>query len=112
MINTEKRGDIEIASFTIDKINALLTEEIKSTFNNLFILPNAQVIIDLTGIKYIDSSGFGCFLSILKTAKNNYGTLKIFIADEKIVALFRTLFLHSVFDIYTDLDECIKSFKR
>ena len=110
MINIDKQGAIDVVTFTVDKINALITEEIKTEINPLFNQPNAAVIIDLTEIKYIDSSGFGCLLSILKTAKNNYGVLKLNITDEKITAMFKTLFLNSVFDIYNNIDDCLKSF--
>jgi anti-anti-sigma factor len=110
MINITKQGSVDIVTFNVDKINALITEEIKNEINPLFNQPNAAVIIDLTNIIYIDSSGFGCLLSILKTAKNNYGVMKLNITNEKITDMFKTLFLNSVFDIYNNIDECLKSF--
>ena len=110
MLNIEKQGSIDIVTFKVEKINALITEEIKNEINQLFSQPNASVIIDLAKIKYIDSSGFGCLLSILKTAKNNYGVLKLNITDEKIMAMFKTLFLNSVFDIYNNIEECVNSY--
>ncbi len=110
MINIEKQDSIDIVTFSVEQINALITEEIKNEIIPLFSQPNASVIIDLADIKYIDSSGFGCLLTILKAAKNNYGALKLNITNEKVIAMFSTLFLNSVFDIYNDLDKCVKSF--
>ena len=107
MINIEKKDKIDIVTFSVNKINALITEEIRNKINELFELPNSRVIINLTGVEYIDSSGFGCFLSILKTARNNYGILKFANPKSNVNELFHTLHLHTVFQIYDDLDTCI-----
>lgn len=111
MINIERRGKIDIVTFSDNIINALSTDEIRNEINKLFINSNTRLIIDLKGVNYIDSSGFGCFLSIMKTARNNYGSLKFANAETRVKELFHILNLHTVFDIYDDLDECIKSFK-
>jgi len=62
-------------------------------------------------VEYIDSTGFGCFLSVMKAARSNYGVLKFANPEPKITELFEALHLHTVFQIYPDLDSCIKSFK-
>lgn len=109
MINIEKKEKIEIVTFSVNKINALNTEEIRDTISKLFELPNSRVMINLAGIEYIDSTGFGCFLSILKAARNNYGILKFASPEPNVKELFHTLHLHTVFQIYDDLNACIKS---
>jgi anti-sigma B factor antagonist len=111
MINIEKRGSIDIVTFNINKINALIAEELKDQIVKVFENPHAKAVLDLTGVEYIDSSGFGCLLTSLKTAKNNYGVLKITNAEPSVMALFETLYLHTVFEIYNDTDSCIKSFR-
>lgn len=110
MINIEKKDDLDIISFTINKINALISDEIRDLINREFDKANAKVIIDLKGIEYIDSSGFGCFLSIMKAARDNYGVLKFANPEPGIMALFRTLHLHTVFQIYDNIDDCVKSY--
>lgn len=110
MINIEKRDKIEVVSFSISKINALITEELREAISKVFDTSNSRVIIDLSGVHYIDSSGFGCFLSIMKTARNNYGILKFAKPEPAIMELFRTLHLHTVFQIYEDMESCIRSF--
>ena len=110
MINIEKKDKIDVVSFSVNKINALITEEIRNEINNVFEIPNSRVIIDLTGVEYIDSSGFGCFLSIMKAARNNYGILKFANPEPNVMELFQTLHLHTVFQIYNGLNVCIDSF--
>jgi anti-anti-sigma factor len=111
MINIEKKDKIDVVSFTVDKLNALITEEIKAGINKLLEHPYSRVIINLRGVEYIDSSGFSCFLSALRNAKNSYSTLKFTNPEPRVMELFQTLHLHTVFEIYHDLDTCISSFK-
>lgn len=110
MINIEKKDQIDIISFKINKINALITDQIRDDINKVFEQANSKVIIDLKGVEYIDSSGFGCFLSIMKSARNNYGVLKFSNPEPRIMDLFQTLHLHTVFQIFDNIDDCIRSF--
>jgi anti-anti-sigma factor len=110
MIVIEKKDKIDIISFSVSKINALITEEIRVTLNKIFDNSNTKMIIDLKGVEYIDSSGFGCFLSVMKTARSNYGYLKFANPEPGVMELLQALHLHTIFQIYDDIDRCIKSF--
>lgn len=112
MIIIEKLdNNIDRISFNrLEKLNAPVADDIKSELVRLFDVPNARIVIDLAGIKYIDSSGFGCFLTTLKAARNNYGTLKICNIDPEVFTVFKTLQLHTIMDLYDDLDSCLGSF--
>jgi len=111
MVVFEKRGNTDIVTFSITKLNALVAEDIRESISKLFELPNAKVIIDLKGVEYIDSSGFGCLLSILRTARNNYGAIRIANPEPAVKVLFETLHLHTVFEMCSDLEDCLRSFR-
>ena len=111
MINIEKKDKIDIISFTVNKINALITDEIRDMISRVFDNANSKVIIDLKGVEYIDSSGFACFLYLHKAAKNNFGLLKFANPEPRATDLFHTLHLHTIFEIYDDLNACIRSFR-
>lgn len=111
MVNFEKKNNIEIVTFTVKKINALIADDIRDQIIRVFDNANAKVIIDLKGVEYIDSSGFGCFLSSYKAAKNNYGILKFASAEPQVKELFETLHLHTIFQFFSDTESCISSFR-
>ena len=111
MINIEKRDKIDIITFSVNKINALITDEIREGINRVFDNANSKVIIDLKGVEYIDSSGFGCFLSVMRTARNNYGVLKFANPEPGVMELCQTLHLHTIFQIYDDINSCLSSFR-
>jgi len=111
MIEVNEKNGIVIAHFPDqDRLNALITEPIKETLLAYYDKPNTKMVINLEGIKFIDSSGFSVFLSLMKAANNNYGELKICNISEDVKSLFEVLQLHNVFEIYDACDECIKSF--
>ena len=110
MIIIEKKDKIDIISFSVNKINALIADEIRETLSNIFDNSNTKMIIDLKGVEYIDSSGFGCFLSVMKSARSNYGYLKFANPEPGVMELFQTLHLHTIFQIYDDMDNCLRSF--
>ena len=111
MLKTEKINNIIVVKFNqIDRFNALISEPVKEDLKAFFNKPDTKLILNLEGIRFIDSSGFGVFLSILKTANNNHGQFKICKISEEVMELFKLLQLHNVFELYDSLDDCLKSF--
>lgn len=111
MLKTEKINDIIVVSFSnVTRLNALVSEPIKEELKGFFNKANTKLIINLDGVQFIDSSGFGVFLSVMKVANSNYGRFKICNVAHEVMELFKLLQLHNVFEIHGNLDECIKSF--
>lgn len=111
MIKVDENNGILVAFFSDeDRFNALITEPVKEKLLPFFSKPNTRLVVNLEGIKFIDSSGFSVFLSLMKAANNNYGQLKICNVHPEVKELFKVLQLHNVFELYDSLDECIESF--
>ncbi len=112
MLKIENINAITVVSFEgINRFNAIITEAVKEEMKALFSAPNTRLVLDLSGIQFIDSSGFGVFLSIMKTANNNYGYFKISNITEEVMDLFKLLQLHNVFEIYNTREDALKSFE-
>jgi anti-sigma B factor antagonist len=110
MVNIDRRNQVDIISFSVKKINALIIDEIRESILRVFDNSNLKVIIDLTGVEYVDSSGFGCFLSAMRAARNTYSTLKFANPEPTVNELFEVLHLQTIFQIYPDVDTCMRSF--
>jgi anti-sigma B factor antagonist len=112
MLKTEKINNVIVLKFNnIDRFNALIVEPVKEQLKALFNKPDTRLILNLEGIRFIDSSGFGVFLSIMKTANNNHGQFKICNLGKEVTELFKLLQLHNVFELYETQEKCIESFK-
>ena len=112
MLKTETIQDIIVVRFdNVNRFNALIAEPVKEQLKNYFVKPKTKLILDLENIDFVDSTGFGVFLSIMKTANNNYGFFKICNINSEVMELFKLLQLHNVFEIYSSLEDCVESFQ-
>jgi anti-sigma B factor antagonist len=111
MLKTETSNGIIVVSFdNVNRFNALIAEPVKEQMKSYFVKPNTKLVLDMEGIDFVDSTGFGVFLSIMKTANNNYGFFKICNITPGVMELFKLLQLHNVFEIYNTKEDCLKSF--
>ena len=111
MLNIEKVNNVVVAKFeNADRFNALITEQVKEELKAVYSEKGVKLALNLEGIKFIDSSGFGVFLSVMKTAANSQGHLKICCISDEVMELFKLLQLHNVFEIYDTAEECVVSF--
>lgn len=93
-----------------NRLNAPISDTVKGELTSFFNKPGVNLVFDLQGIGFIDSSGFGVFLAAMKAAGNNYGQFKVCNVNPEVMELFKLLQLHHVFEIYDKLDPCIESF--
>lgn len=113
MLDTSKINDVVVVRLTnSNRLNALIAEPVKESLLEHFNKPGVKLAFDLEGITFIDSSGFGVFLSALKAASNNQGVFKICNVSHEVMELFKLLQLHHVFELYDELDACIQSFDQ
>ena len=111
MINVEKIDDVIIVSFATDnKLNVAISQKFKQEVTALIDQPGMKIVINLSGVDYIDSSGFGSLLSILRASKNQDAQLKFCNFTSDVMELVKLLQLQSVFDIRVSVDDCLKSF--
>ena len=112
MLIINKNKDILIASFenNINKFNILISEDVKKELNKHLVTTGTKLILNLNGVEFIDSSGFGSLVSAYKTSKLNNSFFKICNVSDETMELVQITKLDKVFDIYDNLDNCIKSF--
>jgi anti-sigma B factor antagonist len=70
-----------------------------------------KVIIDLSKVEWMNSTGLGILISGLTTLRNNGGELKLACVTEKIESLLTITKLISVFENYDKIEEAVASFK-
>lgn len=111
MLKVEKINEVTVVTFeNIDRFNALITEPVKEQLKALFNAPDTKLLLNLEGVRFIDSSGFGVLLSVMKTAASSHGHLKICNVGSEVMELFKLLQLHNVFEISNSLDEGLASY--
>lgn len=69
-----------------------------------------NVVIDLSDVKFMNSSGLGMLISGFTTMKNGGGNLKLAGATDKIQSLLVITKLITIFENYDSVEEAVKSF--
>jgi anti-sigma B factor antagonist len=69
-----------------------------------------KIILNLAGVKYVDSSGVGQLVGALTTARNHGVTLKLVNPVKQVSDLLRMTKLYTVFDIRDDEAAAVHSF--
>jgi anti-sigma B factor antagonist len=110
MISTGKEGRIDIISINSDRIDAFTADNLKNEIGRVLDKTHPLAVLNLQGVQYIDSTGFGCLLAVYKAARDNYGALKFACPETKVLESFHILNLNTVFEIFESLDDCIRSF--
>ena len=112
MLKHESNNGIEILSFdNVSKLNILIAQSLKEEVAQYIAKANTKLVLNMEGVEYIDSSGFGALLSILRNAKNNDSQFKICNITPDVMELVKLLQLHNVFDICDSVNDCINTFE-
>ena len=88
------------ASALNDTVHSLVEKKIKN------------FILDLKGVKNMNSSGLGMLMASHATIRNSGGHLKIAGASKKIENLFVITRLSNVFELYPTVKKAVESFTK
>jgi anti-sigma B factor antagonist len=70
-----------------------------------------KILVNLSGIAYMDSSGLGELVSGLRAVRSQGGDLKLLSPSKKISDLLQITKLYGVFDIHKDESQAVASFR-
>ena len=85
-------------------------EEMYLTIKELISKDHKKIILDLKSVNWISSLGIGSLMRSLTTVKSSGGDLRLAGVSQKIKKIFSITKLDSVFQLYHNLDEALKSF--
>ncbi|TDT71502.1 anti-sigma B factor antagonist [Hypnocyclicus thermotrophus] len=92
------------------EIDVYTSIDLKLELNNLVDNGSHKLIIDLENVTYMDSSGLGVLVALLKRIKTEEGQLKLLNLPPSVAKIFELTRLTKFFEIYNDLDNAINSF--
>lgn len=72
---------------------------------------DACVLIDLGGVRWVDSGGCGALLAVCKELRERGGDLKLCGVTGPVRSLFQVIQLHRICDIFNTVDEGVAAFE-
>jgi anti-sigma B factor antagonist len=84
--------------------------QLRDTIQNLVNAGKIQILVNMKEVTAIDSSGIGELVGCYTTVTNKGGKLKLVYLPPKISDILTVTQLITVFDIYEDESEAVRSF--
>jgi anti-anti-sigma factor len=90
------------------RLNAVNVPDMKKEVSELFEKKHIKdIIIDMSQIDFIDSSGLSLMISFLKRARESEGFFRIAAISSDTVKIFKLTLLDRVFEMYATVDEAL-----
>jgi len=105
----EKVGSVMVLQIN-GRIDALNSSALKTKIAQLIDKNIKNILMDLSGVDFIDSSGLGSLVSCLRSVSQAGGNLKITSLQNNPKNLFETTRLDRVFELFDDRHTAIKTF--
>lgn len=96
-------GDIALGQSSAD-LNGVLRDLVQDG--------KRRIVLNLANVRRIDSSGLGTLVAGFTNVERNGGQLKLTNIPERVNELITMTKLHTVFDIFDNKDDAIRSFDR
>ncbi|HEV8158713.1 MAG: STAS domain-containing protein [Acidobacteria bacterium] len=84
---------------------------LRNTIRRLLGEGKKKIVLNLSGVGYVDSSGIGEFVSSFTAVNKEEGSLKLLNLTQKIQDLLAITKLLTVFDVYDSETDALSSFK-
>jgi anti-sigma B factor antagonist len=84
--------------------------ELESALYQLLKKEEFKIVVDLSGVTYISSAGWGIFIGEIKDIRNNGGDLKLSGMIGDVYEVFQLLEFNTILESYDSADEAVAAF--
>lgn len=110
-IKEQKHGDVVVLALKGKLMGGPETMAVHEKVKELSENKVTKIVIDLSKVKWMNSSGLGILIGSMTTIKNAGGEMKLAAVTEKVQSLFMITKLVTIFDTEDDVETAIKNFK-
>lgn len=90
------------------RLNATSTQKLKIRLKQLVDGSKVELILEMSGVSFIDSSGLASLVSGLKHARERGGWLKLAAVNDQVASVFKMTLLDRVFELYATVEDAKK----
>jgi len=110
-IAVAKMGDVAVATVPVEELDAGNTGEFKRAMSPV-LDTNTKVVLDLSRLRFLDSSALGSFLSCLRKLNSKGGELKLSGVSRQVRTIIELVRMHRIFDIHATKEEAVRAFAQ
>jgi len=86
------------------RLDALLAREFKNKIAEQLDAGRRKLVLDMTAVDFIDSSGLGALVGSLKNVTKEQGEIRIAGLSPQVQTIFELTRLHRIFDLYKTVE--------
>ncbi len=105
-------GEEAKAVFLSGSIDASTNQQFEGRLSDILSAGTNKVLLVLTNVKYINSTGLGTIVKCVDTFRDSQGDIKLVGVPTKVIALFEMLGLLALFETYETIEEAVNSFAQ
>jgi len=103
------RGDIVLVKIK-GYIDTTTSNEVSTNLNRIINEGSYQLIIDMGGVNYVSSAGWGVFVGEIRNIREHGGDLKIVQMNLDVLEVFEMLEFNRILDYYETIEEAVNDF--
>lgn len=104
---TENRDGRTILRLKEERLDAHNSGDLRDRILKQLESGDTRLVVDLSDVRFIDSSGLGALLSGYKNATLRSGTFVLASLQPRVQSMFELTRLHRVFDIFPNVEEAL-----
>lgn len=108
-LTSRQQGNVLIIECRKDNLDASNVREFREGMQQL-MKDQTQVVLDMSKMKFVDSSGLGALIACLRDANSRKGDFRLAAMSRPVRALFELMRMHRVFAIHETVDGAAASF--
>ncbi len=108
-IDVESNGTLSIVHIQ-GYIDTITSPELERSLQNLLKEKKYHIVMDLGGVDYISSAGWGIFISEIKDIREHGGDLKLARMSSDVNEVFELLEFGNILQSFPSVEEAQKSF--
>lgn len=106
-MDTTERDGVVVISGT-GRLNMVSAPRLKAAIDEYVAAGKARLVLDLSGIDFVDSSGLGALIGGLKVARQAGGDLRISAAGEQVIAVLRLTNLDRILRPHQAVEDALR----
>ncbi|MGX1885458.1 STAS domain-containing protein [Streptomyces sp. NPDC055287] len=104
--------DITLVKVTLEEMDVYTAPRIRQALWDLVNQGRHCLVVDLTAIEYLDSTGLGVLVGALKRIRAHDGSMALVVSSENVLSIFRTTGLATVFSRFDTVDRAVEFLGR
>ena len=105
-LNTRTHADYTVLEVS-GEVDVYTAPALRDRITDLLDAGQHQLVVDLGGVEFLDSTGLGVLVAGLNRTREVGGTLSLVCPQERVLKLFRITGLDEVFTVHGTVDQAL-----